>query len=193
MNWEILVVIGRTARLARPIRSNALFEGMLIFFTRSAKLVYLTPSFWLRRFASLQNYRSKRSRNETSLAHASERVLVGSNVSNPGNIFSLGDTKRGSSTRNSLSMVRVTEEQDSELSPEQKKRCFCFPRNENLIPREIRRKSYKKDGETDDESGADVRQHHYYGSSKDTRSHVGATMQQLTGQRVAIMVFVVRE
>ena len=191
---EILIVIGRTARLARPIRSNALIEGMLIFFTRSAKLVYLTPSFWLRRLASLQNYRRKRSRNETSLAHASERVLVGSNVSNPGNMFSLGDTKRGSSTRNSLSMVRVTEEQDSELSADQKKRRrFCCPRGSNLIPREIRRKSYKKDGETDDESGAEIRQHHSYGSSKDTRSHVGATMQQLTGQRVALMVFVVRE
>mmetsp|Transcript_22930 Transcript_22930/g.37765 ORF Transcript_22930/g.37765 Transcript_22930/m.37765 type:complete len:1179 (-) Transcript_22930:80-3616(-) len=191
LNVEILIVIGRTARLARPIRSNALIEGMLIFFTRSAKLVYLTPSFWLRRLASLQNYRRKRSRNETSLAHASERVLVGSNVSNPGNMFSLGDTKRGSSTRNSLSMVRVTEEQDSELSADQKKRRrFCFPRGSNLIPREIRRKSYKKDGETDDESGAEIRQHHSYGSSKDTRSHVGATMQQLTGQRVALMVFV---
>lgn len=118
---------------------------------------------------------------------------MGSNVSNPGNMFSLGDTKRGSSTRNSLSIVRVTEELDSELSAEQKKRCYCFPRNENLVPREIRRRRSGKDGETDDESGADARQHHYYGSSKDTRSHVGATMQQLTGQRVALMVFVVRE
>mmetsp|Transcript_29728 Transcript_29728/g.59764 ORF Transcript_29728/g.59764 Transcript_29728/m.59764 type:complete len:1176 (-) Transcript_29728:21-3548(-) len=185
-NWEILVVIGRTARLARPIRSHVLVEGMHFYVTRNAKLLYLNPSFWLRKLASLQNYRSKSSRNETSLAHASERVLVGSAATNTGNVFSLGDTMRGSDLRNS--MVRVTEEQDSELSTEGKKKCFCFPCKENLIPKEIRRKSYKAGGESDDENGTESKQYHY-GNSKDTRSHVGATMQQLTGQRVALGVF----
>ncbi|KAK1735995.1 hypothetical protein QTG54_013131 [Skeletonema marinoi] len=119
---SILVVIGRTARLARPIRSHVLVEGMHFYVTRNAKLLYLNPSFWLRKLASLQNYRSKSSRNETSLAHASERVLVGSAATNTGNMFSLGDTMRGSDLRNS--MVRVTEEQDSEYQPRGRKSAF---------------------------------------------------------------------
>lgn len=152
--------------------------------------MYLDPSFWLQKLASLQNYRRKSSRNETNLAHASERVLVGSAVSNSGNMFSLGDSKMISSKRSSNSMVRVTEEQGSQLSAEKKKRCFCFPCKENLIPREIRRKSSNVDSEA--ENGTEMRRHYNYGSSKDSRSHVGATMQQLTGQRVALGVFVVR-
>lgn len=151
--------------------------------------MYLNPSFWLQKLASLQNYRRKSSRNETNPAHASERVLVGSAVSNSGNMFSLGDSKRVPSKRSSNSMVRVTEERGSHLSAEQKK-CLCFPCKENLIPREIRRRS--SNGESEADNGTKMRRYHYYGSSKDTRSHVGATMQQLTGQRVALGVFVVR-
>jgi hypothetical protein len=167
---------------------------MHFYVTRNAKLLYLNPSFWLRKLASLQNYRMKSRRHERSLSLSSERVLVGSGVSNPGNMFSIEDSRRASSVRNS--MVRVAEEQDSEFSTE-KKRCFCFPKcfvncKQNRIPQEIRRKGSKVDGaESDDETGIEMRQHHYYGSAKDARSHVGAAMQQLTGQRVALGVFVV--
>ncbi len=188
-NWEILILVGRTARLARPIRSHVLVEGMHYYVTRNEKLMYLNPLFWLQKLASLQNYRRKSSRNEASLAHASERVLVGSAVTDSGNMFSLGNSKRASSKRSSNSMVRVTEERGSRLSAEQKK-CFCFPCKENLIPREIRRKS--SIGESEADNGTETRRHYNYGSSKDSRSHVGATMQQLTGQRVALGVFVVR-
>lgn len=152
--------------------------------------MYLNPLFWLQKLASLQNYRRKSSRNEANLVHSSERVLVGSAVSNSGNMFSLGDSKRASSKRSSFdSMVRVTEERGSQLSAEQKK-CFCFPCKENLIPREIRRKS--STGESEADNGTETRRYYNYSSFKDSRSHVGATMQQLTGQRVALGVFVVR-
>ncbi len=193
----MLITIGRTARLARPIRSHVLVEGMHFYVTRNAKLLYLNPSFWLRKLASVQNYRMKSRTNERSPANASERVLVGSTFSKPGNMFSIEDSIGGSTMRNS--MVRVAEEQDSEFSAEaKKKKCFCFPTclvncRGNLVPREIRRKDSKAGGAgSDDENGTDFRQHYYYGS-KDTRSHVGAAMQQLTGQRVALGVFVVCE
>lgn len=187
-NWralEVIVLIGRTARLARLIRSHILVEGMHFYVTKNAKLKYLSPLFWLRKVASLQNYRRKSNRDEKSLAHASERALVGSIVSTPGNMFSIGDSlRRGSSTRNS--MISVTEEQERDVVAE-KKKCFCFPFKESYIPQEIKRKRSNEDAALEDVQGSEMRNL----QSKERRSHVGATMQQLTGQRVALGVFVV--
>ena len=168
--------------MARPIRSHILVEGMHFYVTRNAKLKYLSPLFWLRKLASLRNYRRKSNRAERSLAHASERALVGSIVSTPGNMFSIGDDlRRGSSTRFS-----ATEEQERDVIVEKKKR-FCFPFKESFIPQEIRRKSSNGDAAIEDVQGTEMRNLLF----KDRRSHVGATMQQLTGQRVALGVFVV--
>jgi len=200
VNWEVLIVIGRTARLARPIRSHVLVEGMHVYVTRNEKLRYFIPTYWLRKLASLQHYRIKRGRNIKDVNHASERALVGSAVSTAGNMFSIDDSltlRRGSSLRKS-SMVKVTEEQDSESNAEKKKRrskCLCFPKcfmncEGNLIPSEIRGRRSTGDGADSDDENKTERDH-YFGSSKDPRSHVGAAMQQLTGQRVALGVFVV--
>ena len=93
VNWEVLIVIGRTARLARPIRSHVLVEGMHVYVTRNEKLRYFIPTYWLRKLASLQHYRIKRGRNIKDLNHASERALVGSAVTTPGNMFSIDDSQ----------------------------------------------------------------------------------------------------
>lgn len=194
----MLVVIGRTARLARPIR---LVEGMHVYVTRNERLRYFIPTYWLRKLASLQHYRIKRGRNIKDLNHASERALVGSAVSTPGNMFSIDDSltlRRGSSSLRKSSMVKVTEEQDSESNAEKNTRrskCFCFPKcfmncEGNLIPREITSRRSTGDG-ADSDDGNKTERDHYFGNSKDPRSHVGAAMQQLTGQRVALGVFVV--
>ena len=199
VNWEVLIVIGRTARLARPIRSHVLVEGMHVYVTRNEKLRYFVPTYWLRKLASLQHYRIKRGRNIKDLNHASERALVGSAVSTPGNMFSIDDSltlRRGSSVRMS-SMVKVTEEQEPDSYVEKKRRskCFCFPKcfmncEGNIIPSEITGRRSTGDG-ADSDDGNKTERDHYFGNSKDPRSHVGAAMQQLTGQRVALGVFVV--
>lgn len=186
IDWEILIIVGRVARLARPIRSYVLFEGM---HSRD-------PSFWLRKLSALQNYRMKSGRNNRSLNHSSERVLVGSGASYPaGDVFSIDDSldfRRNSSMKKS--MGRVNEEQDSSS---EEKRCSCFPLcvmncKDNFIPREIRRKGSLADAaKSEDENGTEMRERTYFGGSRDCRSHVGTVMQQLTGQRVALGVFVV--
>mmetsp|Transcript_20885 Transcript_20885/g.45261 ORF Transcript_20885/g.45261 Transcript_20885/m.45261 type:complete len:875 (-) Transcript_20885:15-2639(-) len=175
VDWSLVLTIGRVGLMARFIRTSVLVQ----ISSSSFWLRYFLPRYWIlkltskREVESKNNLASQRALASTSTGRAERRT------SDPLSVSSLGDSKMV----NRRSMQPETEGQLETFTEGSEPDA---PEDSKLSSKKDFFKGFRKKSP---DVGADTlgSKSTLFGKnkSKDSRSHVGAAMRELTGQRVA--------
>jgi len=179
LQWTILLTVGRVCLMARFIRTSVLAQISSIVYN----LRYFHLAYWMQKLTPKSRREGREGGSMYRQAMSSEKVLASTSArgranSDPFSVSDLGDSTK---KRNS-SLTGFEDEGQLDFSEK------SIPEEEEESPKPKAKKAFFKGFKRKVPDAADTTSRQgslLFGRMDDSRSHVGAAMRELTGQRIA--------